>query len=139
VAFALALGASMLAAGACTRKVGPPPTAPGTPTGPIVTPDSVQAIFDNHCITCHSGSSAPAGMDLSADSSFANIVDVVSIKCAPLVRIRPFNPDSSCLMRRIDGRVLPRMPLSSPALSPADTSTVRNWILQGAHGVVKPA
>ena len=76
-------------------------------------------------------------MDLSADSSYSMIVNRVSIKCAPLFRIKPFDPTNSCLMSRITGRVPPRMPFGLPPLSPADTSTIRNWIQSGAPGVTR--
>jgi hypothetical protein len=131
---AIALAVAALEYG-CTTKVRPAPTAPGPPAGPLFTPDSVQLIFDNNCIGCHSGASPPAGMDLSADSSYSMIVNRVSIKCNPLFRIKPFDPMNSCLMSRITGRVPPRMPFGLPPLSPADTSTIRNWIQSGAPGV----
>jgi hypothetical protein len=133
-ALAIALVVAVLEYG-CTTKVKPPPNAPGLPVGPLLTPDSVQIIFDTNCIGCHSGPSPPAGMDLSADSSYSMIVSRVSIKCNPLFRIKPFDPMNSCLMSRISGRVLPRMPLGLPAIPPADTSTIRNWIQSGAPGV----
>jgi len=136
IAAGIALGAVLLSGG-CTTKFKPPPSAPGL-TGPLVTPDSVQLVFDNNCISCHSGSSPAAGQDLSADSSYSMIVNHVSFRCAPLMRVLPFDPDNSCLMRRITGRTLPQMPLGGPALTPADTSTIYNWIKQGAQGVVKP-
>lgn len=130
--------AALLSAG-CTEKLKAPPNAPTGPTGPLFTPDSVQAIFDNnHCLDCHSGGAdAAAGQDLSPDSSYQMIVGHVSIKCAPLNRIEPFHPELSCLMGRITGRVTPRMPIGSPGLSAADTSTIHNWIVAGAPGVLR--
>ena len=130
--------AALLAAG-CTEKLKAPPSAPTGPTGPLFTPDSVQVIFDNNCVGCHSGGAdAAAGQDLSPDSSYQMIVGHVSIKCAPLNRIEPFHPERSCMMGRITGRVTPRMPLgSSVGLSAADTSTIHNWIVAGAPGVLR--
>lgn len=131
------LVAGLLAAG-CTEKLKPPPNAPMGPTGSLFTPDSVQVIFDTNCLGCHSGGAdAAAGQDLSPDSSYRMIVDHLSIKCAPLDRIEPFHPELSCLMGRITGRVTPRMPLGAAALSAADTTTIHNWIVAGAPGVLR--
>jgi hypothetical protein len=127
---------SLLASLGCTEKVRMP-TAPAGPTGPLVTPDSIQAIFSARCIQCHSGSTPAAGMDLSADNSYANTVNVGSSACAPLDRIEPNDPANSCLVRRIEGTVLPRMPLGGTGPLPAaDIARIRGWVSQGAPGVV---
>jgi hypothetical protein len=138
VALALFGALALTLAMGCTKKVHLPPNAP-VAIGPTVTPDSVQAIFTANCISCHSGPFAPAGMDLSADSSYAKIVGIISIKCNPLKRIEPFQPDNSCLVLRIEGAVTPRMPLGGVSLAPADINRIRNWVLQGARGVTLPA
>ncbi len=130
---------ALIASGSCTTKFKPPPNAPGLTR--TVTPDSVQTIFDGNCAFdgCHAGPSPPhAQMDLSADSSYTMIVNRASIACAPLKRVLPFDPNNSCLMDRITGRVTPQMPLGGTPLPGADTTTIHNWIKQGAPGVVKP-
>jgi hypothetical protein len=127
----------LLALGACTTKF--KPLVPVL--GPLETPDSVQAIFSANCAEtpgCHTGPTPTGDQDLSAGKSYAMIVDHVSSACAPLMRIRPFYPDSSCIMERITGRVQPQMPLGGPYLAPADTSIIFNWIKVGAPGVRKP-
>lgn len=128
----------------CTTKFHAPTGAPGGGGGPVLvfrTPDSVQAIFDNPtygpCTSCHSGSGAPGGEDLSADSSYAVLVDrpAGTDACSGLMRVRRFNPDSSCLMRRLDGRAQPQMPLTGPPfLTAADTLIIYHWIKAGAPG-----
>ena len=128
LAVALALG--------CTHKVHLP-VQPETPQT-FLTPDSVQTIFTNNCISCHAGEFAQAGMDLTVDSSYVNVVRVESIKCSPLSRIEPFQPDNSCLVLRIEGAVTPRMPLFGNSLSPAEINTIRNWVLAGAPGTPVP-
>lgn len=144
LALAVVLAVSAYVWAGCTTKLHTPVTAPvlpGGPTGPLRTPDSVQIIFTTNCVRCHDGPFARAGMQLNADSSYRMIVDHVSIACAPLVRIRPHNPDSSCLMQRITGRVQPQMPLDGPPyLSAADTLTIYRWIVSGAPGtpIVQP-
>lgn len=129
---------SLLAALGCTEKI-PLPTSPEGPTGPTVTPDSIQAIFTARCAipACHSGSAPTGGMDLSADSSYAHTINVQSTACAPLDRIEPNDPGNSCIVRRIEGTVQPRMPLGGTGpLPPADIARIRNWISQGAPGVI---
>ncbi len=129
---------SLPAALGCTEKV-PMPTAPIVPgpSGPPMTPDSIQAIFTSRCIACHSGTTPAAGMDLSVGHSYENTVDVPSAACSGLDRIEPNDPANSCLVRRIEGTVLPRMPLGGTGpLAPADIARIRNWISQGAPGVV---
>ena len=132
--FALALLG--LAALGCTEKL-PAPTSPPGPTGPPVTPDSIQAIYDSRCISCHSGGSPAGALDLTASASYASTIDSPSTRCAPLDRIEPFDPANSCLVRRIEGTVTPRMPLGSTTpLSASDIAKIRNWISQGAPGTI---
>ena len=79
-------------------------------------------------------STPPNGLSLTPDSSYAMLVDRPSVDCAPLVRVRPGNPDSSCLMLHLDGRAQPQMPLGGPPLAPADTLKIWRWIKGGAPG-----
>ncbi len=114
---------------ACTRKVTAP--VPFSPPVSFVVPDSVQSIFDDNCVGCHAGASPAGGLDLSPDSSFAALVDVPSLSCSPLVRVRPSEPDNSCLMLRLTGATTPQMPLGGQ-LTTAQIDVVRGWIEQGA-------
>ncbi len=130
--------AVMLLQSACTQKV-PPPNAPG-PSPPPVTPDSVQVIFDDNCAFsgCHGGSDPAAGLDLSAALSYQMLVDVPSQACASLLRVKPFKPDSSCLIKRLTGEVAPQMPPGS-SLTAAQVAVIRGWIQQGAGPAPPPA
>lgn len=128
---------ALLAALGCTEKVPLPTAVGGGPPPVFVTPDSIQAIFSSRCIGCHSGSPPAAGMDLSADSSYKYIVNVPSGACASLDRVEPGDPANSCIVRRIEGTVLPRMPLGGTGpLQPAQITMIRNWITQGAPGTI---
>ena len=123
--------AVMLLQSACTEKV-VAPNAPGPPPPPV-TPDLVQVIFDGNCAFsgCH-GSSAPAGgLDLSAAHSYGMLVDVPSQACMSLLRVKPFKPDSSCVIKRLTGEVPPQMPIGG-SLSAAQMNVIRNWIAEGA-------
>ena len=123
--------AVMLLQSACTEKV-VPPNAPGPPP-PSVTPDSVQVIFDGSCAFsgCHGGSAPAAGLDLSAAHSYRMLVDVPSQACASLLQVKPFKPDSSCVIKRLTGEVPPQMPIGG-SLSAAQVNVIRNWIAEGA-------
>jgi hypothetical protein len=141
---ALALLAStafaMIAALGCTEKVHPP-TSPGPgpgPTGPPLTPDSVQTVFNGYCnANCHNnGTSSQAQLDLTPDSSYAFLVNVVSFRSDPLLRVKPSVPDSSALVLRVEGTSLgARMPFLSAELPAAEKAILRNWVAQGAGAV----
>jgi hypothetical protein len=139
---ALALLAStafaMIAALGCTEKVHPP-TAPGPgpgPTGPPLTPDSIQAIFSGYCTNCHTGgTSGSGGMDLTPDSSYSFLVNFPSTRCSPLDRVEPGDPVNSCIVQRIEGTVIPRMPMFQPALDDSNIRKIKNWISEGAGAV----
>ncbi|HEV8398437.1 MAG TPA: hypothetical protein VGQ18_01240 [Gemmatimonadales bacterium] len=99
---------------------------------------SVQTVFNNNCTICHSGASPPEGMSLAAGVAIANIVDVASGEVPALKRVRPFRPDSSYLVHKIQGTQATvggsgsRMPLGQTPLSNTTINIIRNWILQGA-------
>jgi hypothetical protein len=133
---AAAVVTAILAAG-CTEKVHPPtsPPPPG-PSGPLVTPDSVQTIFSAWCTTCHYEGGSGDVLVLTPDSSYVRLVNVESVRSAPDKLVLPADPDASVLVGRIEGTIVPRMPYGGPMLPAADIATIRNWISQGAPGVV---
>jgi hypothetical protein len=121
-------------AGGCTDKVPPP--------APVVTnsetPDSVQAVFTARCAKagCHVTGTAAFDEVLETGRSYATTVNVPAGERPALMRIRPFLPDSSYLVmktRGTPGIIGTRMPLDGPPyLSPADSSTLVNWVKAGA-------
>jgi len=123
--------ASLAGQQGCTTKVHPmaPP-----PTVTHVTPDSIQVIFDDNCAVtgCHTQPDPHAGMDLSRGASYAALVGVPSLACTGLLRVKPFSPDSSCLIKRITGAVLPQMPKLAAPLPDTTIARIRNWIQDGA-------
>jgi hypothetical protein len=130
----LALVPGLLAAGcggsdSLSGIVSPPAT---------VTLAEVQTqVFSPRCAVsgCHTGPTAPFGLDLSAGQSFGNTVGVASEEQSGFLRVEPFDPaDSYLYMKLVDD---PRisgdpMPLSGGALSAGQLALVESWITQGA-------
>jgi hypothetical protein len=87
------------------------------------------------CDGCHPPNE---GMDLRAANAYTSIVGVNSSEQPALKRVRPFRPDSSYLVHKIQGTQATvggsgaRMPLSGTPLSNTTINIIRNWILQGA-------
>src|SRR5436853_7620328 len=109
-----ALTVLVLLAG-CTDKVPPP--------APVVTaaetPDTVQAVFTARCAKagCHVTGTAAFDEVLETGASYAAIVNVPSGERPAFMRIRPFLPDSSYLVKKIRGDAGiagSRMPLDGP-------------------------
>jgi Bacterial Ig-like domain (group 2) len=98
----------------------------------------VQAVFTGNCTSCHPPTE---NMDLSTGAAFGDIVDVTSNQQPLMKRVRPFRPDSSYLVHKIQGTQTTvggsgvRMPFGcsgASCLSNATINLIRNWILQGA-------
>ena len=108
---------------------------------PISFAADVQNIFNTSspaCISCHASA---AGMNLTAGSSYNSIVNQDASEVPAMKRVRPFMPDSSYLVHKIQGTQTTvggsgaRMPLGcsgNGCLSDVTINIIRNWILQGA-------
>jgi len=94
----------------------------------------VQPIFSNNCALsgCHSGSSPTGGQNLEAGMAFANIVDVTAQGDSGETRVIPYNAQDSFLVKRIEGRVTPQMPLGMAPLPDGEITAIRTWIAEGA-------
>ncbi len=87
-------------------------------------------VFSSSCALsgCHNGTSTP---NLSNGLSYNNIVGVASTQSS-LNLIEPFQPDSSYLVRKIEGSGTgSQMPIGS-ALSASQIQLVRDWVTEGA-------
>ncbi|MFN2570690.1 MAG: beta strand repeat-containing protein [Gemmatimonadales bacterium] len=100
----------------------------------------VQSVFTGNCTSCHSGAGAPEGMSLASGVAYGATVDQAAGE-SPLKRVRPFRPDSSYLVHKIQGTQATvggsgaRMPFgcsNASCLPNATINLIRNWILQGA-------
>lgn len=92
-------------------------------------------VFSTICTECHSGSNAPEGLNLQAGASFGRLVGVSSNQRPQYLRVEPFNPDDSYLIRKIEGGPDiggARMPLNRTPLPDGQIRAIRRWIANGA-------
>lgn len=122
---------SVLLVCACSDFGDPlPPTRPVVPTDVKFTRD-VQPILNSRCAVsgCHVSPLPKAGCDLSADSSYANLVNVPTEVFTPGVRVTPGDLSQSVLYLLIERG---QMPASGPPVTSAQLTTIRRWIEDGA-------
>lgn len=94
----------------------------------------VQPIFDLRCaLVCHTGPAANGSLDLSADVSHANLVNVPAAGYTDEIRVVPGDADASLLYQKVIGDVFGnRMPLGE-ALPDSQIAIIRVWIEDGAR------
>jgi hypothetical protein len=114
------------------------PTTPGGGGSSPLTAD-FQSIQDNVftpiCTRCHIGASAPQGLQLDADHSYALLISVPSTEQPSVLRVAPGDPDSSYIIRKLQGSPGisgERMPLGGPYLDQSTIDVIRQWITAGA-------
>lgn len=108
-------------------------SGPGDATGSLA---PVQALFDTHCVACHSGAEPTGGLDLEAGRSWAQLVDVDSLG-STLPRVAPGDLDGSYLWLKVHGRQGEVEGTGTPMppnylLTAAELAPVEAWILAGA-------
>lgn len=92
-------------------------------------------IFSAICIECHAGSKAPKALKLEPGDSYRLLVNVPSVEKPQYLRVAPFNPDDSYLVRKLEGGPDisdKRMPLDRPPLPRDQIAVIRRWIASGA-------
>lgn len=119
------------------------PVAPGAGSGGGGLTADFQSIQDNVftpiCTKCHAGASAPEGLQLDASHSYAALVGVASTEQPNVLRVAPGDPDSSYIIRKLQGTPGisgQQMPFGGPYLPQSTIDVIRQWITQGAP---KPA
>lgn len=121
------------------NPIGGPPEPPGPPAAVTLSGD-VQPILTANCTFsgCHAGANAVLGQNLTAGQTFASVVNVPSVEVPSFRRVRPFLPDSSYLVHKIQGTQASvggsggRMPLIGGPLTNKEIETIRAWIAAGA-------
>ena len=107
-------------------------STPPASTSPVSFAQHVQPIFNNSC-SCHSGNSPSAAMNLSAGSSYSQLVNVQSASsCISLKRVLPSVADSSTLYRKISGSTCGAQMPQGGSISSSSISIIGDWINQGA-------
>ena len=90
------------------------------------------------CTDCHTnvGRNPSAGLMLTHDAAYTQIVNVVSARKTGAIRVIPGDPDNSYLIHKVEG--LPdivgvRMPYSGPPyLTDGQILIIKRWIALGA-------
>ncbi len=101
-------------------------------------------VFGGVCTQCHTGASAPLGLDWSSRAATcANVSGgLASVEVPRLKEVDRGNPDASYVVWKIQGAgpaagdaiVGARMPAGNPALTAAEIKNIRDWIGDGAPG-----
>lgn len=117
----------------------------GTTTAGVATLADVQAIFDEHCVTCHDKSKGglptyPA-LSLVEGDSKAYLVNKAALETCGGTYVVPGQPDQSYLVRKVsdptpcEGVQMPRgfEVIKPPALTAVEIATIRSWIAAGAQ------
>jgi hypothetical protein len=121
-----------------TPDAGEPSDAEPSPDAEPASPSlEFQAIYRDilapHCGSCHGTSNQPAGELAmpSAAIAYANLVDVPA-RCRSPLRVAPFDPDQSALIRATYEECGPRHPMYFQ-LTAEELERMRAWILRGAR------
>ena len=123
----------------------PPPAAPplGAPSGnPDATLAWVQTnVFGGVCSQCHTGASAPLGLDWSSQTHTCANVARQSQEIPAMKEIESGNPAASYVIWKVEGAgpggelIVPvRMPLNNAPLTAGTIQNMRDWIADGAPG-----
>jgi hypothetical protein len=110
------------------------PSADGEPPSPSLEFEAIHRdILAPHCGGCHGTTHQPAG-ELAmptAAAAYANLVGVPA-RCRSPLRVAPFDPDQSALIRATYEECGPRHPMYFQ-LTAEELERMRAWILRGAR------
>jgi len=98
--------------------------------------DVVPVLANNSCSSqfCHGNSDSPPSnfLVLTAESMLGPGNEAAQLETCNVIR---GNPDESYLIQKLLGtaQIGERMPLGGDAIPPADLTTIRQWIIEGAR------
>ena len=117
---------------ACSRPTPEPTAAPAA----AVTFAPVRDLLAQSCAaTCHSSEGKSAGLDLSADKSWASLVKVASTENPDQKRVVSGDPKASYLLAKIrgdQGIKGAQMPRAGAPLGAEQQKLIEDWIAAGA-------
>lgn len=90
--------------------------------------------LDQLCTGCHSGPSAPRGLDLRPQFAYQRLVGRPSSERPSMALVEPGRPDLSYLIIKLQGGAGMkgrRMPRGRPARPQAEIDILRDWISAG--------
>ena len=99
------------------------PPGGGPPIATISYLNDIQPIFTALCIDCHGGA---GGLGLENYDALIAGGDSGAV-------VIPGDGDGSLLIRRLDGRRPPTMPMDRPPLTTLDIQDIQTWIDEGAQ------
>lgn len=88
---------------------------------------AVQEILNDNCIMCHSGPKAPKGLQLTT-------YELVMKGSESGAVVKPNEPESSEIVKRLRGISKPRMPFGGDPLAEDAIKLIEDWIATGARG-----
>ncbi len=96
--------------------------------------NDIQPIFSTSCAYggCHDAFEEAGQLNLSAGSSYAEIVGVSSFLYPNELRVEVGNATTSVLTKMLRGMANPAMPLFTTALPEEDIAKVEEWVNDGA-------
>jgi hypothetical protein len=107
-------------------------------TVPTYTAD-IQPIWNEVCVSCHDSTTPDGNLNLLPGASYSRLVGVSgSNRCGgttAIQRVRAGQPNTSLLVRKIEGSCGTRMPQNDPAYfvnNPGLVTLIRSWVLAGA-------
>ncbi len=125
----LLLAASCSLLTACSDRGDPVQPTPN-PAGITFAAD-IQPIFNARCAIsgCHVLPNPPAGLNLTAGASYANLVNVPTQNFVPGVRVTPNDLSVSVMYLLVSSGT---MPASGRPLTSSQIAAIRTWIEGGA-------
>lgn len=120
----------------CQTETGLDPSAAANKNALTATFSSIEKnVFRVRCALsgCHATDTRSAGMDLSTNQAYSNLVGIPSVLSVQgLNRVEPFNSNASFLIKVLDGSNPTKMPLNSTPLDNATIDKIKQWIDDGA-------
>ena len=98
-------------------------------------------VFGGVCTQCHTGASAPLGVNWSTETDTCDNIGRASGEISSMLEVASGLPDDSYLVWKLEGAgpngeaiVGAQMPLNNPALSTDAIQNIRDWIADGTPG-----